>query len=92
MNDQTKKAPAKKPNAAFMKAFQPSAELAAVVGTEPLPRTQVVSKLWEYIKANDLQAPNDKRNIIADSKLKPIFGKDQISMFEMAGLIGRHLS
>ena len=87
-------APAKKrtPNAAFMKALKPSPALAAVVGDEPLPRTEVISKLWVYIKANDLQDPANKRMINADAKLKEVFGKQQVSMFEMAGLIGKHLS
>ncbi len=88
-----KKAPAKKrtPNAAFMKALTPSAALAAIVGANPLPRTEVVSKLWTYIKKNKLQDAVNKRMINADAKLKEIFGKVQVSMFEMAGLIGKHL-
>ena len=88
-----KKAPAKKrtPNAAFMKALTPSAALAAVVGSNPLPRTEVVSKLWTYIKKNKLQDAVNKRMINADAKLKDIFNKSQVSMFEMAGLIGKHL-
>lgn len=87
-------APAKKraPNPAFMKPLKPDAALAAVVGADPLPRTEIVSKLWEYIKANGLQDAANKRNINADAKLKPLFGKDQVSMFEMAGLIGKHVS
>jgi len=86
-------APAKKrtPNAAFMKELTPSAELAAVVGSTPLPRTAVVSKLWDYIKKNDLQDKDNKRNINADDKLKAIFGKSQVSMFELAALIGKHV-
>ena len=80
------------PNAAFMKALKPSAALAAVVGADPLPRTEVISKLWVYIKAQDLQEPTNKRLINADAKLKEVFGKPQVSMFEMAGLIGKHLS
>lgn len=86
-------APAKKrtPNAAFMKALTPSAELAAVVGSQPLPRTEIISKLWVYIKANNLQDAKNKRNINADAKLKPLFGKAQVSMFELAGLIGKHV-
>jgi len=89
-----KTAPAKKrtPNAAFMKALTPSAALAAVVGSTPLPRTAVVSKLWDYIKKNNLQDAANKRNINADAKLKEIFGKAQVSMFELAGLIGKHLT
>jgi len=88
-----KAAPAKKrtPNAAFMKALTPSAELAAVVGAKPLPRTEVISKLWEYIKKNGLQDQANKRAINADDKLKAVFGKPQVTMFEMAGLIGKHL-
>ena len=86
-------APAKKraPNAAFMKALTPSAALAAVVGAAPLPRTGIISKLWVYIKANNLQDASDKRMINADAKLKEVFGKPQVSMFEMAGLIGKHV-
>ncbi len=80
------------PNAAFMKPLKPSSELAAVVGSEPLPRTQVVSKLWEYIKKHDLQDPANKRMINADDKLKQVFGKDQVNMFEMTSLVGKHLS
>ncbi|MBP6597941.1 MAG: DNA topoisomerase III [Giesbergeria sp.] len=80
------------PNAAFMKALTPSAALAAVVGAAPLPRTEVISKLWVYIKAENLQEPTNKRMINADAKLKKVFDKPQVSMFEMAGLIGKHLS
>lgn len=84
---------AKKPNAALMKPLQPSNDLAAVVGSSPLPRTEVVSKLWEYIKANDLQNPENKREILADDKLRAIFGgRDKVSMFEMNKHIARHLS
>ena len=88
-----KKAPAKKrtPNAAFMKALSLSPALAAVVGDKPLPRTEIVSKLWTYIKANKLQDSINKRMINADAKLKAVFGKAQVSMFEMAGLIGKHV-
>ncbi len=87
------KAPAKKrtPNPAFMKALTPSAALAAVVGASPLPRTEVVKQLWVYIKKHDLQDTVNKRLINADAKLKEVFGKPQVSMFEMAGLIGKHL-
>jgi upstream activation factor subunit UAF30 len=88
-----KKAPAKKrtPNAAFMKPLTPSAALAAVVGANPLPRTEVVSKLWVYIKKNNLQDKVNKRNINADDKLKAVFGKAQVTMFELASLVGKHL-
>jgi upstream activation factor subunit UAF30 len=89
-----KKAPAKKrtPNAAFMKALTPSAALAAVIGNAAVPRTEVVSKLWTYIKKHGLQDKVNKRNINADDKLKAVFGKNQVTMFELAGLIGKHLS
>jgi len=88
-----KKAPAKKrtPNAAFMKPLTLSSALAAVVGDKPLPRTEIVSKLWIYIKAKGLQDKVNKRMINADDKLKAVFGKAQVSMFEMAGLIGKHI-
>lgn len=82
----------RKPSAAFMKPMTPSAELAAVVGSKPLPRTEVTKKLWEYIKANKLQDAKNRRNINADAKLKPIFKKAQVSMFEMTKLISEHLS
>ena len=86
--------PAKKrtPNPAFMKALTLSPELSAVVGDKPLPRTEIVSKLWVYIKANNLQDQANKRMINADKKLLAVFGKPQVSMFEMAGLIGKHVS
>jgi upstream activation factor subunit UAF30 len=89
----TKKAPAKKrtPNAAFMKPLTPSAALAAVIGSSPMPRTEVVSKMWVYIKKHNLQDKVNKRNINADDKLKAVFGKAQVTMFELAGLIGKHL-
>lgn len=88
-----KKAPAKKrtPNAAFMKPLSLSPALAAVVGDKPLPRTEIVSKLWVYIKSKGLQDKINKRMINADEKLRAIFGKAQVSMFEMAGLIGKHV-
>ena len=89
-----KKAPAKKrtPNAAFMKPLTPSAALAAVIGHTPIPRTEVVSKLWVYIKKHGLQDHVNKRNINADDKLRVVFGKAQITMFELAALIGKLLS
>ena len=79
------------PNAAFMKPLTPSPALAAVVGVKPLPRTEIISKLWAYIKEHNLQDPANKRMINADAKLKEVFGKPQVSMFEMAGLIGKHV-
>ena len=88
-----KSAPAKKrqPNAAFMKAMQPSSQLAAVVGTSPMPRTEVTKKIWDYIKKNKLQDSVNKRMVNSDEKLRALFGKAQVSMFEMAGLIGKHV-
>ncbi len=87
-----RKATKRKPNAAFMKAMTPSSTLAAVVGSSPLPRTQVTKKLWAYIKRNGLQDKKNRRMINADAKLRPIFKKDQVSMFEMTKLVSRHLS
>ena len=86
-------APAKKrtPNAAFMKAMTPSPALAAIVGDKPLPRTDVTKKVWDYIKKNNLQDAAQKRVIIADAKLKEIFGKAKADMFEMTKLINAHL-
>ena len=75
-----------------MKPLQPSDALSKVVGAKALPRTQVVKKLWEYIKKNDLQDKKNRRNINADANLKPIFGKSQVSMFEMTKLVSKHLS
>jgi chromatin remodeling complex protein RSC6 len=98
-----KKAPAKKaaakkpaskrkPNAAFMKAMTPSSTLAAVVGTIPLPRTEVTKKIWDYIKKNKLQDAVNRRLINADEKLKAVFGgKGKVSMFEMTKLVSNHL-
>lgn len=82
----------RKANPAFMKPLQPSEALAKVVGAKPLPRTEVVKKLWLYIKKNDLQDKKNRRNINADANLKPIFGKGTVSMFEMTKLISKHLS
>lgn len=84
--------PARKPNAAFMKPLTPSPTLAAVIGSNPLPRTEVTKKIWEYIKAHNLQDPANRRNINADAKLRPLFGKDQVSMFELTKLVSQHLS
>lgn len=82
---------ARKPNAAFMKPLTPSATLAAVIGSEPVPRTEVTKKIWDYIKKHDLQDPKNRRNINADDKLRPLFGKDQVSMFELTKLVSTHL-
>jgi upstream activation factor subunit UAF30 len=95
----SKKAPAKKkaaskrkPNAAFMKAMQPSASLSAVIGGSPMPRTEVTKKIWNYIKKNNLQDSKNRRNINADDKLREVFGgKKQVSMFEMTKLVNKHL-
>jgi upstream activation factor subunit UAF30 len=76
---------------ALQKPLQPSKELAAVVGSGPLPRGQVVSKVWEYIKKHDLQNPKDRREILADEKLEPIFGKKKVTMFEMNKYLAQHL-
>ena len=86
-----KAATKRKPNPAFMKPLTPSAALAAVVGASPLPRTEVVKKLWAYIRKNDLQDSANRRNINADDKLKPIFGKGTVTMFEMTKLVSKHL-
>ena len=92
-----KKKPAKKaakrtPNAAFMRAMTPSAQLGMVVGSAPLPRTEVTKKLWQYIKRKGLQDAKNRRQINADENLKPIFGgKSSVSMFEMTKLVNKHL-
>jgi upstream activation factor subunit UAF30 len=87
-----KKKSARKPSAAFMRPLTPSSALAEVVGSKGLPRTEVVKKLWVYIKANKLQDKTNRRMINADAKLKPIFnGKGQVSMFDMAKHISKHL-
>jgi upstream activation factor subunit UAF30 len=94
-----KKAPAKKksaakrkPNAAFMKAMQPSPQLSAVIGGSAMPRTEVTKKIWAYIKKNNLQDNKNKRMINSDDKLKDVFGgKKQVSMFEMTKLVNKHL-
>ena len=77
---------------AFMKPMQPDDALGAVVGTEPIPRTEVTKRIWDYIRENNLQDPKDKRTINADDKLKKVFnGKDSVSMFEMTKLVNGHL-
>ena len=95
----SKKAPAKKksaskrkPNAAFMKAMQPSPQLSAVIGSGAMPRTEVTKKIWGYIKKNNLQDSKNKRMINSDEKLRDVFGgKKQVSMFEMTKLVNKHL-
>ncbi|MEA2858550.1 MAG: hypothetical protein QOC72_589 [Methylobacteriaceae bacterium] len=94
------KAPAKKSagrsaagksNSGLMKPLQPSKELAQVVGDKPLPRTEAVSKIWMHIKKNNLQNPQNRREILADDKLEPVFGKKKVTMFEMNKLLAGHL-
>ena len=84
-----KKKSKRKPNAAFMRPVKPDAGLSAVIGPKPIPRTEIVKKLWVYIKKNGLQ---DKRNIKADAKLRPLFGKSVVTMFELAKIISKHVS
>ena len=89
-----KVAPKKKrtPNAAFMAALNPSAALADVIGSKPLPRTEIIKKIWDYIKKNGLQDKTNKRNINADAKLKVLFGgKSQVSMFDLAKIVSQHV-
>jgi upstream activation factor subunit UAF30 len=84
--------PARKANAAFMKPVTPSASLAEIVGSKPIPRTEVTKKLWAYIKKNGLQDKKNKRMINADDNLKVIFKKGTVNMFEMTKLVSKHLS
>ena len=87
-----KKTSKRKPSAAFMKPLQPDAALSEVIGSKPLPRTEVTKKLWAYIKKNGLQDKKNKRNINADAALKAVFnGKSQVSMFEMTKLVSKHM-
>ena len=88
-----KKKSARKPNAAFMKPVTPDAALAAVVGSKPMPRTEVTKKLWAYIKKNGLQDKKNRRQINADANLKAVFGgKSSVNMFAMTKLVSKHLS
>jgi chromatin remodeling complex protein RSC6 len=80
-----------KPQNALQQPLQPSAELAAVVGAAPLSRGEVVSKVWEYIKSHNLQNPENRREILADDKLRNVFGKDKVTMFEMNKYLAQHL-
>jgi upstream activation factor subunit UAF30 len=86
-----KKTSGRKPNAAFMAPVTPSAALSEVVGSKPLPRTELTKKLWVYIKKNNLQDPKNKRMIKADVNLRPIFGKPTVNMFEMTKLVNKHV-
>ncbi|MCC6476869.1 hypothetical protein IT157_07400, partial [bacterium] len=87
-----KKAAKRKPNAAFMAPMQPSAILGDVIGAKAMPRTEVTKKIWDYIKKNNLQDKANRRMINADDKLAKLFGKKQVSMFEMTKLVSKHLS
>ena len=82
----------RKPSAAFMKAMTPSAALAAIVGEKALPRTEVIKKLWVYIKKHNLQDKKNRRAINADAKLRPLFKKDQVTMFDLAKIANKNLS
>ena len=82
---------ARKPNAAFMAPLTPNSTLAEVIGNKPLPRTEIVKKIWEYIRKNNLQDKTNKRMINADAKTKPLFGKAQISMFDLAKIVNNNL-
>ncbi len=87
-----KKKSARKPNAAFMAPLTPSATLAEVIGSKPVPRTEIVKKIWDYIKKNNLQDKKNRRMINGDAKLKAVFGgKEQISMFELAKFVNKHV-
>jgi len=87
-----KKKSARKPNAAFMAALTPSAALAEVIGSKPIPRTEIIKKIWDYIKKNGLQDKTNRRMINADDKLRTVFaGKEQISMFELAKVVNNHV-
>jgi chromatin remodeling complex protein RSC6 len=91
----TKKSSGKKraPNPAFMRPLQPSSNLAAVIGSGAMPRTQVISKLWQYIKRHDLQDSKNRRAINADEKLRPLFGgRSQVTMFDLAKIANKNLS
>src|SRR6476469_5978424 len=81
----------RKPNAAFMAPLTPDETLANVIGSKPAPRTEVVKKIWDYIKKNNLQDKTNRRMINADGKLRPLFGKDQISMFDLAKIVSKNV-
>jgi upstream activation factor subunit UAF30 len=90
-SDMPKAAGSGKANSAFMRPMQPSQDLAKVVGSEPLPRSEVTKKIWAHIKKNKLQNPENKREIIADDKLEPIFGGKKLDMFQMTKAVNKHL-
>ena len=81
----------KKANSAFMKPMQPSEHLAKIVGTQPLPRSEVTKKIWAHIKKNKLQNPKNKREILADEKLQQVFGTKKLDMFQMTKAVNKHL-
>ena len=82
----------RKVNPAFVRPLQPSASFADVIGSKPIPRSQAIKKIWAYIKKHDLQNPANKRNILADDKLKRLFGKSEVTMFELTKIVSKHLS
>lgn len=86
-----KKKSARKPNAAFMAPLTPSSALSEVIGSKALPRTEIIKKIWDYIKKHGLQDSKNRRMINADSKLRPVLGKDQVSMFELAKVVSKHV-
>ncbi len=83
---------ARKPNSAFLKPVQPDAVLSVIVGSKPLPRTELTKKLWDYIKKNNLQDKKDKRQINADANLKAVLGKGRVDIFELTKLVSQHVS
>jgi chromatin remodeling complex protein RSC6 len=91
MESEMAKTTPKAKNSAFMKPMQPSEDLAKIVGTEPLPRTEVTKKIWAHIKKHKLQNPKNKREILADDKLQPIFGSKKLDMFQMTKAVNKHL-
>ena len=92
MSDPATPAKTRKAGPGLMKPMTPSPELAAVVGSDPMPRTAVVAKVWDHIRKHGLQDPADKRTIVADDKLRAVFGKDRCTMFEMQKLLSPHLT
>jgi chromatin remodeling complex protein RSC6 len=91
MEARVAKKAASKANSAFMKPMRPSAELAKIVGSEPLPRSEVTKKVWAHIKKHKLQNPKNKREILADDKLQPVFGAKKLDMFQMTKAVNKHL-
>jgi upstream activation factor subunit UAF30 len=86
-----KKKSARKPNAAFMAPLTPSSALSEVIGSKAIPRTEIIKKIWDYIKKHGLQDSKNRRMINADAKLRPVLGKDQVSMFELAKVVSKHV-